>query len=262
MFLQQTFVSIGRSLPAVIAPAVITDLKLAPAWVGIYFGISATASLVTQLGCGSFIVRYGAIGADVMDAAPALKVISKHGTGTDTIDNLPEIVSRVENGERHIVYAEFDKSMDYSTETKVLGAKAQAFVNIMKGCDKYCSYCIVPFTRGKEKSRTIDEVLADMARLVATGVREITLLGQNVNAWTDADGRGLDALGSVQDENVPPVERHPRLFEHLHPALARCVEQESIEPPTLRHPHNGLLRAQDQQPSRAARRSPQDQSAV
>jgi MFS family permease len=61
MFLQQTFVALGRSLPAVIAPAIIADLKLAPAWVGIYFGISAAASLVAQLGCGSFIVRYGAM---------------------------------------------------------------------------------------------------------------------------------------------------------------------------------------------------------
>ena len=60
MFLQQTFVALGRALPAVIAPAIITDLRIVPAWVGIYFGITAFASLVAQLGCGSFIVRYGA----------------------------------------------------------------------------------------------------------------------------------------------------------------------------------------------------------
>jgi MFS family permease len=61
MFLQQTFVSLGRSLPAVIAPAIITDLNIAPAWIGVYFGVTAAASLVVQLGCGSFIVRYGAM---------------------------------------------------------------------------------------------------------------------------------------------------------------------------------------------------------
>lgn len=61
MFLQQTFVALARSLPAVIAPAIITDLKIAPAWVGVYFGMTAAASLVVQLGCGSFIVRYGAL---------------------------------------------------------------------------------------------------------------------------------------------------------------------------------------------------------
>src|SRR5262247_1563388 len=61
MFLQQTFVALGRALPAVIAPAIITDLHIDAAWVGIYFGLTAAASLVAQLGCGSFIVRHGAL---------------------------------------------------------------------------------------------------------------------------------------------------------------------------------------------------------
>mgnify|MGYP001602474045 CR=1 FL=1 len=61
MFLQQTFVALGRALPAVIAPAIIADLQINAAWIGIYFGLTAAASLVTQLGCGSFIVRHGAL---------------------------------------------------------------------------------------------------------------------------------------------------------------------------------------------------------
>ena len=61
MFLQQTFIALGRALPAVIAPAIITDLRIDAVWVGIYFGLTAAASLVAQLGCGSFIVRYGAL---------------------------------------------------------------------------------------------------------------------------------------------------------------------------------------------------------
>ena len=61
MFLQQTFVALGRALPAVIAPAIIADLQIDPAWIGIYFGLTAFASLFTQLGCGGFIVRYGAL---------------------------------------------------------------------------------------------------------------------------------------------------------------------------------------------------------
>ena len=61
MFLQQTFVALGRALPAVIAPAIITDLRIDPAWIGVYFALTAFASLVVQLGCGSFIVRYGAM---------------------------------------------------------------------------------------------------------------------------------------------------------------------------------------------------------
>ncbi|MDR3608630.1 MAG: tRNA (N6-isopentenyl adenosine(37)-C2)-methylthiotransferase MiaB [Oligoflexia bacterium] len=144
--------------------------------------------------------------------------------GTDTIDNLPEIVHRVQNGERKVVYADFDPSMNYSTETKVQAYKAQAFVNIMKGCDKYCTYCIVPFTRGREKSRTIDEVVNDVARLVASGVREVTLLGQNVNSF----GKG--------NENVKrrePIELHnqigkvgPRAGEENFPQLLRAIDSD------------------------------------
>lgn len=123
--------------------------------------------------------------------------------GTDAIDHLPEMLHRVEHGERHIVYAEFDDPKEnYSTETKVFGAKAAAFVNIMKGCDKYCTYCIVPFTRGKEKSRTIKEVVDDVARLVATGVREVTLLGQNVNSF----GKGNPNVAGLL-----PLELHNRI---------------------------------------------------
>lgn len=144
--------------------------------------------------------------------------------GTDTIDNLPELVYRAKKGERHVVHAEFDKSMDYSTETKVFGAKAQAFVNIMKGCDKYCTYCIVPFTRGREKSRTIDEVVSDVARLVAQGVREVTLLGQNVNSF---------GKGNPNEKNREPKELSsrigkvgPRAGEENFPQLLRAIDQD------------------------------------
>lgn len=144
--------------------------------------------------------------------------------GTDAIDQLPEIVHRVKHGERHVVYTEFDKSMDYSTETRVSSAKATAYVNIMKGCDKYCTYCIVPFTRGREKSRKIDEVVSDIARLVATGVREVTLLGQNVNSF---------GKGNPNEKGREPTELHnvigkvgPRAGEENFPQLLRAIDQD------------------------------------
>ena len=142
--------------------------------------------------------------------------------GTDTIDNLPELVHRVKNGERHVVYAEFDKSMDYSTETKIHGVKAQAFVNIMKGCDKFCTYCIVPFTRGREKSRTIDEVVDDVARLVAQGVREITLLGQNVNSF--GKGNANDKLREPRELSNRIGKVGPRAGEENFPQLLRAID--------------------------------------
>jgi tRNA-2-methylthio-N6-dimethylallyladenosine synthase len=92
----------------------------------------------------------------------------------------------------------------------------------MKGCDKYCTYCIVPFTRGREKSRTIDEVVSDIARLVATGVREVTLLGQNVNSF---------GKGNPNTKNREPMELHnvigkvgPRAGEENFPQLLRAID--------------------------------------
>lgn len=142
--------------------------------------------------------------------------------GTDTIDSLPEIVHRVENGERHVVYADFDSTMKYSTETKVFSAKAQAFVNIMKGCDKFCTYCIVPFTRGREKSRTIDEVLSDLARLVATGVKEITLLGQNVNSFGKGNPNAASRLPLDLKNQIGKVG--PREGDENFPQLLRAID--------------------------------------
>ncbi len=123
--------------------------------------------------------------------------------GTDVIDQLPEIIHQVDNGARHIVYNDFDKGRDYSTETKVFYKSASAFVNIMKGCDKFCSYCIVPFTRGREKSRPIAEIKSDVQRLVMLGVREITLLGQNVNSY----GKGNKSNPDGTDETFPQLLR-------------------------------------------------------
>lgn len=144
--------------------------------------------------------------------------------GTDTIDELPEIVSRVENGERHVVYADFDRSSKYSIETKVHTPSAQAFVTIMKGCDKFCTYCIVPFTRGREVSRTIDEVVDDVARLVASGVREVTLLGQNVNSF----GKGNPNTAQREPLSLknPIGKVGPRAGEENFPQLLRAIDQD------------------------------------
>jgi len=142
--------------------------------------------------------------------------------GTDTIDSLPEIIHRVENGEKHVVFAEFDRTQNYSTETKVMGAKSQAFVNIMKGCDKFCTYCIVPFTRGREKSRTIDEVLADLARLALTGVKEITLLGQNVNSFGKGNPNTKSRAPMELQNQIGKVG--PRAGDENFPQLLRAID--------------------------------------
>jgi tRNA-2-methylthio-N6-dimethylallyladenosine synthase len=86
------------------------------------------------------------------------------------------------------------------TETKFDALPARrkvgpsAFLTVQEGCDKFCTYCVVPYTRGAETSRAFNDLIAEAEKLVEAGAREITLLGQNVNAWRDADGRGLERL--------------------------------------------------------------------
>lgn len=144
--------------------------------------------------------------------------------GPDAIDELPEIIHRVESGERHAVYTEFDSSSKFTTETRVFGQKAQAFVNIMKGCDKYCTYCIVPYTRGREKSRTIDEVLDDLAGLVKKGIREVTLLGQNVNSF----GKGNPNTKNREPQSLQNVIGRvgPQPGHENFPQLLHAIDQD------------------------------------
>lgn len=142
-------------------------------------------------------------GAKLFERNPHLDFVF----GTDKIDQLPEILGEVAAGNKHVVYNEFDKGRDYSTETKIYNHKASAFVNIMKGCDKFCSFCIVPFTRGREKSRPIVEVVSDVQRLVLTGAKEITLLGQNVNSYGKGNDETFPELLKAIDEKVPNLKR-------------------------------------------------------
>ena len=115
--------------------------------------------------------------------------------GTDVIDSINDFVYRVYHGEDKFSVTTWDTSSDYSIETKITHNSPQAFVNIIKGCDKFCSYCIVPFTRGREQSRSIVEVESDVKRLVeVSGIQEVTLLGQNVNSFGKKNGESLAQL--------------------------------------------------------------------
>lgn len=115
--------------------------------------------------------------------------------GTDVIDNVGEMVYRTYAGDDRFAVTTWDRTSDYSIETKRTPGSPQAYVNIIKGCDKFCSYCIVPFTRGREKSRKVNEILRDVARMVEQdGVQEVMLLGQNVNSYGKDNGESLAEL--------------------------------------------------------------------
>jgi tRNA-2-methylthio-N6-dimethylallyladenosine synthase len=115
--------------------------------------------------------------------------------GTDVIDTINDMVFRVYAGDNKFAINSWDRSENFSIETKIVHGSPQAFVNIIKGCNKYCTYCIVPYTRGKERSRKLAEVVSDIKKLVEyQGIQEVTLLGQNVNSYGKENGESLAQL--------------------------------------------------------------------
>lgn len=119
-------------------------------------------------------------GAEILKRAPYVDVVF----GPQTIHRLPEMVSGVSETHKKVVDISFPEieKFDCMPEPKADGPTA--FVSIMEGCSKYCSFCVVPYTRGEEVSRPFDDVLAEVAGLAEQGVREVNLLGQNVNAYS------------------------------------------------------------------------------
>ncbi len=117
--------------------------------------------------------------------------------GPQTIHRLPQMLNSVGQQHQHIVDISFPEieKFDHLPEPRAEGPTA--FVSIMEGCSKYCSFCVVPYTRGEEVSRPFDDILAEVAGLAAQGVREVNLLGQNVNAY-----RGVmeDETGGEKEE--------------------------------------------------------------
>lgn len=178
--------------------------------------------------------------------------------GTDVIDNVGDLVYRAYSGDKKFAVTSWDRSENYSIETKITHGSPQAFVNIIKGCDKFCSYCIVPFTRGREKSRSITEIVNDVARMCEhQGIQEVTLLGQNVNSFGKKNGESLAELimelekieklkliryttshpYDISDELIEVHGKSKKLSNHLHlpvqsgsnTVLQRMLRQYSIE---------------------------------
>ena len=103
--------------------------------------------------------------------------------GPQTLHRLPEMIAQVRAGQTGVVDVSFPAIEKFDALPGPRAAACTAFLSIMEGCSKYCTFCVVPYTRGEELSRPLDDVLAEACRLAELGVKEITLLGQNVNAY-------------------------------------------------------------------------------
>ncbi len=161
--------------------------------------------------------------------------------GPQTLHRLPAMLDRRRAEQRPQVDIRFPaiEKFDHLPAAKVDGATA--FVSIMEGCSKYCSYCVVPYTRGEEVSRPLDDVLGEVATLAEQGVREVTLLGQNVNAFRGAMG----ATGEVADfallleyvAEIPGIERIRFTTSHPNEFTQRLVEAYGKVPQLVSHLH-------------------------
>ncbi len=140
------------------------------------------------IGVGGCVASQG--GNALARRAPHVDIVF----GPQTIHRLPELLARTDNEKATVVDISFPEMEKFDSLPKPGVRGATAFVSIMEGCSKYCTYCIVPYTRGEEFSRPVADVLSEIEDLAACGVREVTLLGQNVNGY-----RGLDAAGEVVD---------------------------------------------------------------
>ncbi len=143
-----------------------------------------TSPLIAVAGCVA-----QAEGEEIMARAPAVSMV----VGPQAYHRLPAMIAEAVEGRRAV-----DTDMPTETKFDALPARRKvgpsAFLTVQEGCDKFCTYCVVPYTRGAETSRAFNDLIAEAEKLVEAGAREITLLGQNVNAWRDADGRGLERL--------------------------------------------------------------------
>ncbi|VVE89789.1 tRNA (N6-isopentenyl adenosine(37)-C2)-methylthiotransferase MiaB [Pandoraea bronchicola] len=175
-------------------------------------------------------------GAAIVQRAPYVDVVF----GPQTLHRLPQMLeARRATGRSQvdISFPEIEK-FDHLPPAKVEGATA--FVSIMEGCSKYCSYCVVPYTRGDEVSRPFEDVLTEIAGLAEQGVREITLLGQNVNAY-----RGLMADGEIADfallieyvAEVPGIERIRYTTSHPKEFTQRLIDTYAKVPKLVSHLH-------------------------
>ncbi len=175
-------------------------------------------------------------GANIRQRAPFVDLVF----GPQTLHRLPEMITKVNNGESSVIDVSFPEIEKFDRLPEPRAEGPTAFVSIMEGCSKYCTFCVVPYTRGEEVSRPLDDVIFEIAQLAEQGVREVNLLGQNVNAYRGEHHDGsicrfaellelvasIDGIDRIRYTTSHPVEftddiieaykNVPELVDHLH----------------------------------------------
>ena len=174
-------------------------------------------------------------GAAIVERAPYVDVVF----GPQTLHRLPELLARRRASGRAQVDVSFPEieKFDHLPPARVDGAAA--FVSIMEGCSKYCSFCVVPYTRGDEFSRPFDDVVAEVAGLAERGVKEVTLLGQNVNAWRgEIEGEPADFAELLRYlAEIDALERLRYTTSHPREFTQRLIDAHAELPHLAGHVH-------------------------
>ena len=179
-------------------------------------------------------------GEAIIARAPYVDVVF----GPQTLHRLPELIGERRRTGRPQVDISFPEIEKFDRLPPARVETASAFVSIMEGCSKYCSFCVVPYTRGEEVSRPFEDVLVEVAGLAQQGVREINLLGQNVNAYRGPIG-GPGADGEVADlamlleyiADIPGIERLRFTTSHPNEFTPRLIEAYARIPKLVNHLH-------------------------
>jgi tRNA-2-methylthio-N6-dimethylallyladenosine synthase len=176
-------------------------------------------------------------GAAIIERAPYVDLVF----GPQTLHRLPQMIAQRQAQRRpqvDISFPEIEK-FDHLPPARVEGATA--FVSIMEGCSKYCTYCVVPYTRGEEVSRPFEDVLTEIAGLADQGVKEVTLLGQNVNAYRGAMGDSGEiadfALLIEYVAEIPGIERIRYTTSHPNEFSQRLIDVYGRVPQLVNHLH-------------------------
>ena len=205
---------------------------------GEFRGTSDADKIIGVLGC---VAQQE--GEDIFKRAPWVSLVC----GSASYRNLPEMLDKLEAGERRVTGLDNDTDETFETEITRRDNPFRAFLTIIEGCDKACAYCVVPFTRGPERSRASDAILREVRELAELGYSEVQLLGQTVNSYADPTARGMrfsELLLAVADvpgirrvryttshprdftpDIVAAMDAQPKLCEHVHlPVQSGCSE--------------------------------------
>ena len=212
-------------------------------------------TLVAVTGCVA-----QAEGAEILKRVDLVDVVA----GPQSCHRLGDLLARAQAGER-VVATSFEiedkfTKLPPATPMQTMARGVAAFLTVQEGCDKFCSFCVVPYTRGAEVSRSVGQILDEAARLAAAGVREITLLGQNVNAWHGVNGAGASVrLGELlgQLSQINGIERLRYTTSHPIDMDAGLIEAHRLLPKLMPYLHlpvqsgsNAILKAMNRRHDR------------